>query len=810
MSNCRCETFEHPAQQFIAAGLSSLPRQIASFPEFRRAMLAAIPGHPALASWRGRDENDLGIMLLEMWAYVADIQSFYDEVIANEVYLRTASRRPSLRKLVDLLGYIPKPAVAAHVDLAVLAEGRQPLVLPAGTAFRSSAFNGEKPQVFELEKDITIHPFNNRWSIAAPRPFYLGSNNPQTLNISPQGELTSGAPVLIRTVIPGIAPILQVLLDWFFAYARAVVEATPQTGFDGENYQSVKFDSPGKLLSFNPISTIQLTTPTQKAGLWTISTTPAAVETVGSVTRLALDGLYRQIKAGELILVQKDNEYRWFRVTQVDEQMRQASASQTVTINGSNFSTPGVSTPVTRLLLDANLNNASRKVGTADWSNSHQSQLTVHYQMVPAGQGYAPARATLASTDPIKFEELPETPPTAQLPGQFLLQDKNQVGVSVGGAIDYTAGKINLDMGASWSPPLDLPVQSYGNRVTASRGETVASEILGSGDATQTNQTFTLKKSPLTYLPAPGVNELGVASTLKLYVEGVQWSQVTSFFGAGPEDKVYILRQDDEGLTAITFGDGIRGARLPSGTNNLTATYRHGAGRAAPPAGGITQLARPVKGLKSVRSPMGASGGEDAETSEKLRQYAPRSALLLGRAVSIDDMLVVAAGVAGVRAAQVEWRWNAKRQQPVVQVWYIGEADLREEILTNIHAISEPNLPVEAEMAVPIPLSLTLDLELDGRYIKDQLLESVRSYLLDSETGLLPPERVGIGQPLYRSQLFSAVLATPGVLSVTGVQAAYLTQSGPWSAFAISPGAGHYFDIEQGSLVLNGEEGQNG
>ena len=44
-------------------------------------------------------------MLLEMWAYVSDVLGFYDERIANETYLRTAHRRPSLRRLVELLGY---------------------------------------------------------------------------------------------------------------------------------------------------------------------------------------------------------------------------------------------------------------------------------------------------------------------------------------------------------------------------------------------------------------------------------------------------------------------------------------------------------------------------------------------------------------------------------------------------------------------------------------------------------------------------------------------------------------------------------
>ena len=64
-------------------------------------------------------------MLLEMWAYVCDLTSFYDDVLAHDSYVRTSRRRDSLRKLVDPLGYIPRPAVAALTELAAFAEGRR-------------------------------------------------------------------------------------------------------------------------------------------------------------------------------------------------------------------------------------------------------------------------------------------------------------------------------------------------------------------------------------------------------------------------------------------------------------------------------------------------------------------------------------------------------------------------------------------------------------------------------------------------------------------------------------------------------------
>ncbi len=164
-----------PTQMTINPGLGSLPRQIGLFPNFRLALLAAAGRQAALKDWRGRAGDDYGVMLLEMWAYVSDVLAFYDKLIADESYLRTASQRAAVQRLVALLGYLPRPAVASMVDLALEVQGRRPVVIPAGTAFRSAAFEDEPPQVFETAQDVTLHPFYNRASIDAPRAATIGS-----------------------------------------------------------------------------------------------------------------------------------------------------------------------------------------------------------------------------------------------------------------------------------------------------------------------------------------------------------------------------------------------------------------------------------------------------------------------------------------------------------------------------------------------------------------------------------------------------------------------------------------------------------
>jgi hypothetical protein len=289
-------------------------------------------------------------------------------------------------------------------------------------------------------------------------------------------------------------------------------------------------------------------------------------------------------------------------------------------------------------------------------------------------------------------------------------------------------------------------------------------------------------------------------STLKVYVDGLQWTEVASFFGVASEAEVYIVRQDDAGDSFVTFGGG---RRLPTGVNNVVASYRFGAGKTTPPAGAIHQLAKPVKGITAVRNPVAAGGGDDAEPASGLRTYAPRSALLLGRAISIPDMEAAAASVPGVRAVRAEWRWNEAQQRPVVQVWYIGAASVRKDVVAKLNGLSDSVTPIAVDQAIAEPATLSLSIEIDPRRVDDQVVADIRDALMNHETGILAPERIGIGVALFRSRIFEAVLAVPGAAGVTGL----LWNGADFNPFGIEPAAGHYFDLEAGALLLNGKGG---
>jgi hypothetical protein len=203
---------------------------------------------------------------------------------------------------------------------------------------------------------------------------------------------------------------------------------------------------------------------------------------------------------------------------------------------------------------------------------------------------------------------------------------------------------------------------------------------------------------------------------------------------------------------------------------------------------------------------VGASGGDDAEPVTGLRTYAPKSGLLLDRAISIPDLEAAAAGVGGVRAVRAEWRWNDSSQQPVVQIWYIGAATLAKDVKTKLRGLSDGITPFAVEEAVPVAARLTLSIATDPKRLSKDVVNAVRAALTDPANGLLAPERIGIGRALFRSRIFEAVLAVPGAVAVTGL----LWSSEPFFQYGIDPGSGKYFDFETGELNINGKAAASG
>lgn len=792
---CFCDTFVHPADIFIPAGLSVLPRQIATFPEFRTAMLACISTHYPLSKWNARKEDDLGVMLLEMWAYICDSLTFYDKVFAQELFLRTAQEKNSVTGLINLLGYIPRPAISSTASLYSIAEGTQTITLPEGTAFRSGAFDDESPQIFELDSESSVLSFSNKWSIKPVIYPNIKTTNPNLLYTIPSSEIKEDALVLLKNV------------DSINASRGLKVKSTEVLeGIDEKNYTEVTFQTNIQLSGGEPTNALSLQAPSYEAVLWTIVTIDsstgnvidASVETTSSYTKITLDKVYPGIESNQTVLIRKDEEYRTFQLTEVSQVTRTPNEETTATINGHSYNIPSLAVPCTQIKLDVSINDSSRKVSSSsiDWIDDHRAQLTVYFGFSKIAEITNLPEEKLYDIDPLELDGvINETIDTTKV-YELALVDYYSNNHIVKATFEEDTNSIKLGQGEGWETPLQMPVEAYGNIISVSRGETITNEILGTGDATVSNQQFTLKKKPLSYF-LDSTAKSGVKNTLEVYVDGLKWKEVMVFYNIGSEEEVYIVRQDEEENSIVTFGDGKRGRRLPTGAQ-VIAYYRFGAGKASPPSGIINQIANPVEGLNNVYNPLAATGGEDAELAENIRKYAPASILVLGRAVSIEDMVAIAQSIPGVRRAQASWEWNKQKQRPMVSIWYIGEDYLEAKISESLRNMCDPSTPIIVNKASEIPVSLTIDIGIYPDYISEDIIENVTNVLTSYDNSILKTENQQIGFPFYRSKLFAEILTTEGAISVSSVY----WNNNILKSFAKRPNTGHYFDFEKGELTV--------
>jgi hypothetical protein len=804
MTACPCDAVPRRILR-IPAGLSALPRQTQAFPEVRLALLASVAGQPALDGWRARGERDFGLMWLEMWAYVCDVLGFYDERIANESYLRTAVRRPSLRRIVDLLGYVTAPGVAGSATIAAIAEGRSLVSVPAGTAFRSDAFADQAPQVFETTAAATIHPLLNSWEI--------GPVSSTTLAAGSSASTATLSELTFETRNFGLAKDRLVAFTWpgqdpsSEAPVSRVSAVRPFEGKDGKTYLSVQLSAGATLPLQLDAASIRVQVPTVSA-LATRNTPPVSAE-VPDPTAITADGLsvyldtvYRQLRVGDAIIAVREAvpSYELRYVTVVSEVLATIDAPA-----------GAISIPITKLTFDKPLADP-----TAD-----ASSFSFQFAFVSAGQlttvaETQPAVGALSAPGGVPLVGLVERPPTAPygvLYQTFLLRDADNRGAKVKGTMffrDDGTASFAIDQDAQLPANLKTPITVFGNVLEVGRGESVFNEILGSGNPRVARQTFKLKKKPLTYVQDPSIPGGAARSTLRVTVDGVLWDEARSFFGKGPEDRVYIVRPDDQGNSLIIFGDGIRGARVPSGVKNVRANYRFGSGQAAPPAGALRQLARAVKGLRRVESPIDAAIGRDPDAPETLRTLAPRSVLLFGRAVSTLDFEALASLQPGVVKASAEFLWIPEAQEAGVIVTYIGSAE-QEKIFAALKDQADPGLTLQARRADGRPAYLYLEVEVDPHFDPALVRSNVLAALLDEQTGPLAPRNAPIGQLLLRSVLFDTVHRVRGVASVSSATAYWLPpNSGTWSfvdfrdssSVGICPGAGAFLDFRVADAVF--------
>ncbi|MFF8846582.1 putative baseplate assembly protein [Streptomyces sp. NPDC015127] len=306
-------------------------------------------------------------------------------------------------------------------------------------------------------------------------------------------------------------------------------------------------------------------------------------------------------------------------------------------------------------------------------------------------------------------------------------------------------------------------VRVLGNVVPATHGES-RDEPIGSGDANRSNQTFALWQSPLTWLPAD--TPLGAVPVLEVRVDGLLWHEVDSLAGRGPTERVYVTGTTADGRTTVTFGDGVHGARLPGGSENVRARYRFGNGRAANVrANRITQAVTRPLGVTGVTNPQPATGGADADGPGLTRRTVPLAVSALDRLVSVADYEDFARSRAGIGRAVAREVFDGRRRVLHVTVAGVDDIPIAEDsdvlraLRSSLAEYGDARLPVRVDVRELVLLLIAAKVKVAPDHSWQVVEPRLRQALL-REFG---PARRELGAPAQLSDVLATAHRVPGV-----------------------------------------------
>ena len=757
-------------------GLPALAYRIGTQPTFLRRMLRRLPSqavpdvasgvaHP-LDALTTRSPSDPAVALLDAWAVVADVLSFYQERIANEGFLRTATERRSVLELARAIGYELNPGVAASTFLAFTVDdspgGAAEVAVPSGTRVQSVPGPGARPQAFETVEPVVARPAWNAIRAERGRQWrpQVGDTSMYVRGVDTQ--LQRGDPILIvgherqehhgserwdvRVVQDVTVDVAadRTRLEWAEPLGgRATGPAAVQPEVHALRLRAALFGYNAPDWRALPAETRALYDPAHPdRHEWPNFDIPRHPPVVH------LDAAYPKVLPGGWLVLTRPGWTELYRAEKVSVHPRTDYA---------------MSARVTRVRLDTgeHLNFFGLRE-TAVWAESDQ--------LVPAD---TPVQ-DLVTGSRIVLEGLVDGLVEGQAvaltverpPNRATAPPEGEVAVVRRVTPDASSARTIVDLidplGGSYDPATLLV---NANVARATHGESVR-EVLGGGDAATPNQTFVLHRPPLTYVPAPTAS--GAASTLEVRTDDVIWAEVPSLLGRSPREHVYVVRLADDATPSITFGDGAAGARLPTGAQNVSASYRTGIGPDGEVAAGALTLllSRPL-GVRAVENPVAATGAAAPEVLDDARANAPLTVLTLDRMVSVADYEDFVRSFAGVGKAQASAVWNgASHVVHVTVAGAKGEAlvptsALATNLRAAVDAARDPVRELQLASYRPVPFRARARVLVAPDRVVDDVLARVKQEV-GAAFGFARRE---LGQPVLASEVLALVQGVDGVVA---------------------------------------------
>ena len=756
-----CDAIElmTPQKTSNRAGLDALRFRIGAHGAFKESMLRQLSKSPALRELTTREDDDSTIALMDAWAIVLDVLTFYNERIINEGYIRTSLERLSLVELSRHISYLPKPGVAASAWLSFFMDESVGVPakakVPGGTKVQSIPGQDEMPQMFETTEKIWARRRWNGMRTKLTEPQALTSDSASLYLDGTDAQLYTGDHILM--VVEGndsansqwsihsvedVDIIRKENTTLVTLQQESVDNGNPITNTDS-GAQIYAFRQRAALFGYNAPDYRSLSDDVEGR----YSTDHDVADWINSKIidtndeTIFLDAVYPKIFTGSKMVLMKPDGTELFNVIKVTTASKKeftlANKSTKIELVGGDLSE--FSFRDTMVLAQSEELTLAAEVPRDDSITGNTIELAKFDNKLSVGQhliitGKSDETGNIES----EYAEIKE--------------------------LSEEDGEITLHS--------DLTNKYEGQTVTinanithATHGET-KTEILGSGDGGQIFQKFKLRQKPLTYISAS--TPRGVKSTLRIWVNDIRWKGVRTFYDKGPEDKIFITRTEDDGTVAVQFGDGITGERLPSGIDNIKAKYRVGTGLdGVLKEDQLSLLMTPQLGIKAVTNELPTSGAEDPETLEGIKRNAPMTVLTLDRIVSIRDYEEFANAYAGIGKARADLLWKGENRTVHITVASpdagIVDRELKQNLIDAINAARHDNFAVVVESFDDINrFNVAASIKVERGYTRKLVIDQVKEDLISAFSF----ESRDFGQDVTPSEVIAVIQLVEGVIAV--------------------------------------------
>jgi hypothetical protein len=818
---CEGISYLTPASVENVPGLTSLIYRVGTHGRFKTSMQTGLASQSALNKLTTRDDDDASIALLDGWATVLDILTFYQERIADEGYLRTAKERRSVLQLARHISYKLSPGVAAGTFLAFTLDeavgAPTEALIPADTKIQSVPGQGELPQVFETSEEILAR---KEYNAIRPR-----LSQPQVITTSMQSIMLSGTNLNIKkgdiVMIKNgsskkVKKVLEITLDQKLNTTRlnfGAPELSPKyydrpTLTEGKlddlkNYKTLNSDAINLILARKWKEDVLASL--LKIKKWDVEDLVEGIRE--KMENLQADSnkgvhIFRQTasvfgyNAQKQITCNIENKQinppaQWIEwdleetdckvylesandkilpdsfavIKSQDESIESATVYHITDVNVGSRTEYGISSKTTRLTVSPSyhwdLANDDLAVvrGLVVYAQSESLDIAkVEIETIITGN-------TITLNDPypeiFSGQKMIITGELSDLNGIFASEMRIVEEVVLEGGFTVVTFEDALD-----NAYIRNTVTINANVAAANHGET-RKETLGSGDGSKVFQEFQLKQIPLTYISASSAS--GRETTLEIRVNNILWEEVPTLYGTSSDDKIYVTRIADNGSVTVKFGDGKTGARLPSGMENVRAAYRVGTGLAGLlKEGQLSQIMTPQLGVRGVSNPLATTGGDDPEKLEDARSNAPLTVLTLDRIVSLQDYEDFTLAFAGIGKAHADLMWDGEQQVVYTTIASASgdtvdeSSDLFQNLSDAIDKARHDNHRVIINSFEPLFFDVKAKVLVDSNYLANKVIDEVEAVLENAYSF----ELRSFGQSVTPSEITAIIQNVEGVIAV--------------------------------------------